>query len=146
MTTSGWGQGDDGLNINGNGLIYNFTDAADVRGQWVRPETWSVAATGEFNLTPQFAFNPEISYGEITWENVPVGATWEGNAYSWLVGAVFSWKPVTNLSFNFEPVYQYTHWDRGGGLYSLATNPSDTSGFNGRIRIERDFDRVFRST
>jgi hypothetical protein len=139
MTTSGWGQGDNGLNINGNGLIYNFTDAADVRGTWVRPETWSVAATGEFNLTPQFAFDPEVSYGAITWQNVPVGATWEGNAWSWVVGAVFSWKPVTNLSFNFEPVYQYSHFDRGGGLYSLANVPTDASGFNGRIRIERDF-------
>jgi hypothetical protein len=46
---------------------------------------------------------------------------------------------VTNLSFNFEPVYQYSHFDRGGGLYSLANVPTDASGFNGRIRIERDF-------
>ena len=88
------------------------------------------------NLTPQFAIDPEISYGSIHWSNRANFASLEGDAWSWLGGAAFHWKPVTNLSFNLDLVYQYSHINAStNGLYP-ANNPS---GFNGRLLIERDF-------
>ena len=32
FTTAGWGQGDNGVNINGNGLIYSFADGVQSSG------------------------------------------------------------------------------------------------------------------
>ena len=52
---------------------------------------------------------------------------------------MFTWAPVTNLSFNLEAVYQYTHFSKGVGVYALPGVPNDASGFNGRVRVERDF-------
>ena len=142
FTTAGWGGGngpgaDNGINMNGNGFLYSFQDAVGGNnGLWSRPDTWEAAAVLELNLTPQFAIDPEISYGSIHWSNRANFASLEGDAWSWLGGAAFHWKPVTNLSFNLDLVYQYSHINAStNGLYP-ANNPS---GFNGRLLIERDF-------
>jgi hypothetical protein len=141
FTTAGWGEGDNGVNANGNGLIYSFADGVETgtAGVWAKPTTWEVAATAELHLTPQFAIDPEISYGSLTWSHRGDFSTFEGNMNSWLGGAVFTWTPAKNLSFNLEAIYQYTHWDKGLGAYAAAGVPSDASGFNGRVRVERDF-------
>jgi len=140
FTTAGWGQGDNGVNINGNGLIYSFADGVENgAGVWAKPTTWEIAADAELHLTPQFEIAPEISYGSLTWSHRGAFTSFEGNMDSWLGGAVFTWAPAKNLSFNLEAVYQYTHWDKGTGDYAAAGVPSDASGFNGRVRVERDF-------
>jgi hypothetical protein len=142
FTTSGWGGGngpgaDNGLNINGNGWLYSLQDAVgNNAGAWSLPTTWEAAAVLELHLTPQFAVDPLISYGNITWSNRANFASLEGNAWSWLGGAAFHWTPVTNLSFNLDIVYQYSHLDASTDLGYPANTPS---GFNGRINIERDF-------
>jgi hypothetical protein len=143
MTTSGWDYSQ-GLNMNGNGYLYALADAVgDGFNNWSYPTTWEFAADAEFHLTPQFAIDPEISYGNITWSNRSAfGPFWalEGDAYSWLGGAVFSYTPVTNLSFNLELVYQYTHWDAPANALAAYYYPAGSaSGFNGRVRVERDF-------
>jgi hypothetical protein len=141
FTTAGWGQGDNGVNMNGNGMIYSFADGvqSSVNGAWAVPTTWEVGAVAELHLTPQFAIDPEISYGSLTWSNKSAFTTFEGDMDSWMGGAVFSWTPATNLSFNLEAVYQYTHFSGGSGAYAVPGVPTDASGFNGRIRVERDF-------
>ena len=144
FTTSGWGGGnssgaDNGLNINGNGYLYSLQDAVgDGAGQWSKPTTWEAAAVLELHLTPQFAVDPLISYANVSWSNRGLAAfdSLEGNAYSWLGGAAFHWTPVTNLSFNLDLVYQYSHLDASTNALYPANN---ASGFNGRINIERDF-------
>ena len=75
FTTSGWGGGngpgnDYGLNINGNGYLYALADAVgNNAGGWSVPTTWEAAAVLELHLTPQFAVDPLISYGQISWSN-----------------------------------------------------------------------------
>ncbi len=141
FTTAGWGQGDNGVNINGNGMIYSFADGvqSSVNGAWAKPTTWEVGAVAELHLTPQFAIDPEISYGSLTWSNKGSFTTFEGDMDSWMGGAVFTWAPVTNLSFNLEAVYQYTEFKNGSGAYAVPGVPTNASGFNGRVRVERDF-------
>jgi hypothetical protein len=144
FTTAGWGQGDNGLNMNGNGVIYTLADAVgNGAGDWSYPTTWEVGAVAEFHLTPQFEFAPEISYGNITWSNRAAFPLLEGNAWSWFGGAAFTWTPVVNLSFNLDIVYQDSHFDTGGPIYAWVVKhdglSNDASGFNGRIRVERDF-------
>jgi hypothetical protein len=142
FTTASWGGGngpgaDNGFNMNGNGWLYSIQDAVgNNAGAWSRPTTWEAAAELELHLTPQFAVDPEISYGNVTWSNRGAFPFLEGDAYSWFAGAAFHWTPVTNLSFNLDLVYQYSHFDAS----TLASFPASTaSGFNGRINIERDF-------
>jgi hypothetical protein len=134
FTTAGWDYSS-GLNINGNGEHYSLQDAVgDGAGNWSYPTTWSIAAEGEFHLTPQFAIDPIISYGEINWSNRGTLANLEGNATSWLAGANFAWTPVTNLSFNLNIIYQATHSDTSGTWVG-----QNVDGWNGRIIVERDF-------
>jgi hypothetical protein len=154
FTTAGWGGGngpgaDNGLNINGNGYVYSLQDAVSNNigtGTWTLPTTWEVAAVLELNLTPQFSIDPEISYGQISWSNRnAAGFTgFEGDASSWLGGVAFHWKPVTNLSFNLDVVYQSSHFDASrvagtGGVGTVGYPASNADGFNGRILVERDF-------
>jgi len=142
FTTSGWGGGngpggDNGLNINGNGWLYSLQDAVgNNAGAWSVPTTWEAAAVLELHLTPQFAVDPLISYGTVSWSNRGAFASLEGDAYSWLGGVAFHWTPVTNLSFNLDIVYQSSHFDASTNGFFPA---SDADGFNGRILIERDF-------
>ena len=142
FTTSGWGCGgaacgNNGLNIGGNGWLYSLQDAVgNNAGAWSKPTTWEAAAVLELHLTPQFAVDPLISYGEITWSNRGAFASLEGDAYSWLGGVAFHWTPVTNLSFNLDIVYQESHFDASTNGFYPANN---ASGFNGRLLVERDF-------
>ncbi len=142
FTTAGWGGGNDGgadngFNMNGNGWLYSVQDAVgNGAGDWSYPTTWEAAAVLELNLSPQFAIDPEISYGNITWSNRGAFPSLEGDAWSWLGGVAFHWKPVTNLSFNVDLVYQSSHFDASTDGTFPASN---ASGFNGRLLIERDF-------
>ena len=151
FTTAGWGCGasagcgDNGVNANGNGYLYTFADAVgDNHGAWSYPSTWEFAAVAELHLTPQFEIAPEISYGQISWSNRSAYGDFfalEGNAWSWLGGAAFTWTPATNLSFNIDIVYQSTHWDAPANpvIAQYYYPAGNASGFNGRFKIERDF-------
>jgi len=144
FTTADWGGGDNGLNINGNGQIYDFADGVDNGSNvWSTPTTWEAAAELELHLTPQFEIAPEISYAQIQWSNRGSFVALEGNAQSWLGGAVLTWTPVTNLSFGLDLIYQASHYDAYSGTFVQPTNgplaSGNADGFNGRFRIERDF-------
>ena len=143
FTTASWGGGN-GLNMTGNGYIYTFADAVGNNiGAWSYPTTWEAAAELELHLTPQFAIDPEISYANISWSGRTAAGNFsslEGDAYSWFGGAAFHWTPVTNLSFNLDLVYQYSHWNAPNLAAAAAAYPAGSaSGFNGRILVERDF-------
>jgi hypothetical protein len=132
---NGGANGGQGLNMNGNGVLYQIPDAYDtIYHGWSLPTTWGAAAELELHLSPQFEIAPEIAYGAISWSNP--GASMEGSAWSWMGGAVLSWLPATNLSFNLDLLYQYSHLSASANGNFPSTDPS---GFNGRFRIERDF-------
>ncbi|THD48278.1 MAG: porin [Bradyrhizobium sp.] len=136
FNSEGWGTG---FNLNGNGLIYQFADAYEGGGrQWTVPSTWGIAAIAELHLTPQFAIDPEISYGTISWGShaFPFRAL-EGDGYSWAGGAAFHWDPVTNLDFNLDLFY--TYGNSNASTFTGATPAASESGFNVRFGVERDF-------
>ena len=97
FVTDNWGENNQGMNMNGNGNLYQFADAyfSGLNG-WSLPTTWGAAATLELHVSPQFEIAPEIAYGQISWSNA--GVSQEGSAYSWMGGAVFeldSGRPIS---------------------------------------------------
>lgn len=142
FVTNSWGEGNQGMNMNGNGNLYQFADAYySYLNGWSLPTTWGAAAELELHVSPQFEIAPEIAYGTISWSNP--GISQEGSAWSWMGGAVLSWLPATNLSFNLDLLYQYSHMNASYG-YAHFGNGGEfaggtASGFNGRFRVERDF-------
>ena len=135
LNSAGWGTG---LNLNGNGLIYQIADIYEGNaGAWSVPTTWGAAAVAEFHLSPQFEIAPEISYAQISWSNNGFSTrSLEGSASSWFGGAAFNYTPVTNLTFNLDIVYQSSHSDGSLGGNTPAANDS---GWNARVAVERDF-------
>jgi hypothetical protein len=135
LNSAGWGTG---LNLNGNGLLYQIADIYQGGfGVTSVPTTWGAAAVAEFHLSPQFEIAPEISYAQITWSNRQVGTrALEGDASSWFGGAAFNYTPVTNLTFNLDIVYQSSHSDSSVFGQTPAANDS---GWNARVAVERDF-------
>jgi len=136
LNSAGWGTG---LNLNGNGLLYQISDIYQGSGGVTSiPTTWGAAAVAEFHLSPQFEIAPEISYAQITWSNRMIGTrALEGDASSWFGGAAFNYTPVTNLTFNLDVVYQSSHSD--ASVFTGATPAANDSGWNARVAIERDF-------
>ena len=113
-------------------------------GSWEKPTNWGVAAQVDLPLGPSFKVVPEVSY-----EQVHVGGT-TGTTYSslspnvdvWVGGAVLEWTPVKNLVFDLDLLYANIHQDAPDGWKSVSGTPawkSTADGFNGKLRIERDF-------
>ena len=136
-------------------------------GSWTKPTAWGVAAQVDLPLGPTFKIVPEVSYGEIRLSNTGDRATlgypgigsWYYNSslspkVDLLVGgATFEWTPVKNLVFDLDLLYAHGHQDTPmgwGGHYTSTTSAfvpwagastwkSSFDGFNGKLRIERDF-------
>lgn len=104
----------------------------DVNGNGKATTAGSVAAQFDFKLNPQFTISPELSYGWLDYANHGPKET------AWLGGAVFGWTPVNNLTFNLDLLYisGNTKIPANSGYYGPTGN---WDGFNGKIRIERDF-------
>ncbi|MGO8798580.1 MAG: porin [Roseiarcus sp.] len=143
--------GEDGA-TNGNGLALSGGDAYFAPankfgpGTWAAPTVWSASALFEHHFSPQFSFDPEVAYANLTWSNT--NGQLGSSAQSWLVGAVAHWDPLPLLDFALEVLYQNTHQSTPG-LYTTApvgtingvaaAFPNNTSGVAGRFYITRNF-------
>ena len=86
---------------------------------------YSFAGAVDFAVNPQFTITPELSYGNLSYS--------AGNsATEWVGGGTIAWKPVTNLVFNLDLLY-------ASGTNTVSYVGYSYSGFNGKLRIERDF-------
>ena len=134
-------------------------------GTWTKPTAWGVAAQVDLPLGPTFKIVPEAAYGQIklsTTNDVGPKNAWGNYNYSSLSpqvnifvgGATFEWTPVKNLVFDLDLLYAAGHQDTPNywgyyqttnvGLHPVAVvDPqswkSNFDGFNGKLRIERDF-------
>jgi hypothetical protein len=129
---------DQGLNINGNGTIYQLTDALNYDvGLWSTPTTWSGAAFFEHHFSPQFSLTPEISFATIRYSNSPVMISTV--ASSFLGGAVAHWDPVAHLDFELGILYQGAHQAIPAAYVGPPVFHANSSGVAGNLAITRDF-------
>jgi hypothetical protein len=130
---------DQGLNINGNGTIFQLTDALNYApGLWSTPDAWTAAAYYEHHFSPQFSLTPEASYASVHYSGSP--AMISDDAKSFLGGVIAHWDPVAHLDFQFALMYQYTHQSTPAS-YVAAPEPfhPNSSGVAGNFEIVRDF-------
>jgi len=139
---------------NFSGVSYNGA-AADayynnLSGSWEKPTVWGVAAQVDLPLGPTFKVVPEAAY-----EHIHIGGT-AGNGASggafgfssvspnvgaWIGGGTIEWTPVKNLVFDLDLLYANMNQDAPTGWSGVGANAwkSTADGFNGKLRIERDF-------
>jgi hypothetical protein len=139
---------------NFSGVSYNGA-AADAyynawSGSWEKPIVWGAAVQVDLPLGPTFKVVPEAAY-----EHIHIGGT-AGNGASgglygfssvspnvgaWIGGGTLEWTPVKNLVFDLDLLYANMHEDAPTGWSGVGVNAwkSTADGFNGKLRIERDF-------
>jgi hypothetical protein len=129
---------DQGLNINGNGTIYQLTDALNYDvGLWSIPTTWTGAAFFEHHFSPQFSLTPEISLATIHYSNSPTMIS--TSADSVLGGVVAHWDPVPHLDFELGVMYQDTHQATPAAYVGPPAFHANSNGVAGNLAITRDF-------
>ena len=139
LSNTAWSPLDQGLNLNGNGTIFQLTDALNYdTGQWSIPTAWSVAALYHHYFSPQFSVAPEVSFASVTYSGSP--AMISAHATSVIVGGTAYYNPVPHLGFQLGIIYQRTHQDVPAG-YDPAGAPfhANSSGVAATLQIVRDF-------
>jgi hypothetical protein len=130
--------GDQGLNINGNGLIYQLTDALNYDvGLWSTPTAWTAAAFFEHHFSPQFSLTPEISFASVRYSNSPVMISVSANSF--LGGVVAHWDPVAHLDFQLAIMVQETRQATPAAYVGPPAFQTNSSGVAGNLSITRDF-------
>ena len=138
-----WGEGDvSGININGNGFLFQPSDAVqNANGSWSQTTAWTLAAQGQFKIGPSFEIDPEVAYGSYS-QGIGQAGGFAGvgpNGYNgWWLGAVWDWTPVKNLDFALDTVYQSGSFTGASAAWT-AVVPTSVNGFNARFRITRSF-------
>ncbi len=122
---------------NGNGQQQFLADAYFNGRSWGVPSAGSIVAYLEHHISPQFSVTPEASVASLKWSHT--GGLISSSMTSWIAGADLGWAPVTNLSFDLELMFQST--DQAKPTAYAGINPwvANTSGFAGRLRIQRNF-------
>ena len=129
---------DQGFNINGNGTIYQLTDALNYDvGLWSTPTAWTGAAFFEHHFSPQFSLTPEISLATVHYSNSPTMIS--TSADSVLGGVVAHWDPVPHLDFELGVMYQDTHQATPAAYVGPPAFHANSSGVAGNLAITRDF-------
>ncbi len=129
---------DQGFNLNGNGAIFQLTDALDYApGSWSYPTAWSAAAYVEHRFTAQFAISPEISWAHVSYSGAP--AMISANATSVLGGAVAHWTPVPHLDFQFQALAESTSQAIPASYSAPPAFIGHSWGLIGSLEIVRDF-------
>jgi len=136
----GWGEGDQGFNTNGNGLLFPMADGLfDVDGTYHKSKAWTATAQLTWKVSPNFEIDPEVAYASVEYD-ATTAANWgvSPKATAWWVGAVFDWSPVKNLDFALDVIYESSHqstpYDYTGEAYQ-----NNTDGFNARFHVVRSF-------
>jgi hypothetical protein len=138
IPNTAWSPGDQGLNLNGNGTIYQLTDALNYDvGLWSTPTTWTAAAFLEHHFSPQFSLTPEISFASVRYSNSPVMIS--VSASSFLGGVVAHWDPVAHLDFQLGVLYQDTHQATPAAYIGPPAFHANSNGVAGNLSITRDF-------
>jgi hypothetical protein len=130
--------GDQGMNINGNGLIYQLTDALNYDvGSWSTPTAWTAAAFLEHHFSPEFSLIPEISFATVRYSNSPVMISTTANSV--LGGLVAHWDPIAHLDFQAGIMVEATRQATPASYVGPASFPTNSSGLAGTLSITRDF-------
>ena len=138
LNNTAWSPFDQGLNINGNGAIFQLTDALNYdTGQWAIPTTWSVSALARHYFTPEFSLAPEAAFASITYSGSPIMIS--KHATSWIVGATASYTPVPHLGVTLGAIYQATQQDAPVNYVGPEPFHARSSGVAATLQIVRDF-------
>ena len=130
--------GDQGLNLNGNGMIYQLTDALNYGVDlWSTPTAWTAAALFEHHFSPQFSLTPEISFASVRYSNAPVMISVSANSF--LGGVVAHWDPVAHLDFQLGIMVQETRQATPAAYFGPPAFQTNSSGVAGNLSITRDF-------
>ena len=129
---------DQGLNLNGNGTIFQLTDALNfTSGAWSYPTTWSAAAYFEHHFSSQFIISPEISWAYVQYSNSP--AMISTHASSVLGGAIAHWIPVPHLDFQLHGMIENTVQATPAAYTAPPAFVGHSWGVAGAFEIVRDF-------
>ena len=129
---------DQGLNINGNGTIYQLADVLNYDvGVWSTPSAWTGAAFFEHHFSPQFSLTPEVSFATVRYSNSP--SMISTNASSFLGGFVAHWDPVAHLDFELGVIYQDTIQATPTAYVGPPAFHANSSGVAGNLAVTRDF-------
>jgi Porin subfamily len=129
---------DQGFNLNGNGTIFQLTDALNYNFfSWSTPAAWSAAAFFEHHFSPEFSVAPEASFASVRYSQSPVMIS--DNATSFLGGIIAHWDPVPHLDFQFSLMYQATRQATPSSYVGPAPFHPDNSGVAGSLQIVRDY-------
>jgi Porin subfamily len=130
--------GDQGLNLNANGTIYQLTDALNYDvGLWSTPTAWTAAAFLDHHFSPQFSLTPELSVASVRYSGSPVMIS--TSASSVLGGLVAHWDPTPNLDFQFGVLYQDTRQATPAAYVGPPDFHANSNGVASNLSITRNF-------
>ena len=129
---------DQGLNINGNGTIFQLTDALNYDvGRWSTPDAVTAALIFTHYFSPQVFVTPELTYASVRYSGAPVQIS--TRADSWLGGMVAHWDPVPHLDFALGVIGQTTRQSIPASYLAPPAFHASSSGVAGNFSITRDF-------
>ena len=138
IPNTAWSPYDQGLNINGNGTIFQLTDALNYdTGKWSSPTTWTFAGFFEHHFTSQFLITPEASYAIVDYSGSP--GMISTHATSLMVGGTAHYVPVPHLDFQLGVMFQATDQATPASYVGPTPFQSHSSGVATSIQIVRDF-------
>jgi hypothetical protein len=113
----------------------NFADATidPVTGDLDKTRAWSIAGGVRHYWTPQLRSNLFASYLDSDGR----AAFNAGDFREFRVGANLFWQPVSGLDIGVEVIY--ANVDERDNRVRLFGDDDDSNGFEGRLRIQRDF-------
>jgi hypothetical protein len=129
---------DQGFNLNGNGTIFQLTDALNYNFfSWSTPTAWSAAAFFEHHFSPEFSVAPEASFASVRYSQSPVMIS--DNATSFLGGIIAHWDPAPHLDFQVSLMYQATRQATPSSYVGPEAFHPNSSGVAGSLQIVRDY-------
>ena len=138
ISNTAWSPYDQGFNINGNGTIFQLTDALNYdTGVWAFPTTWTFSGFFEHHFTPRFSLIPQISYAVVDYSGSPVMIS--AHAQSVMVGGTAHYIPVPHLDLQLGVMYQSTQEATPVSYIGPAPFQSHASGIATSFQIVRDF-------
>jgi hypothetical protein len=138
IPNAAWSAGDQGFNLNGNGTIFQLTDAFNYApGRWTTPTAWTAAAFFEHHFSPQFSIIPEISFAGVRYGDAP--GTISAQAVSALGGVVGHWDPLANLDIQLAVMFESTHQATPAAYVGPTPFSARSSGIAGNLSITRTF-------
>jgi hypothetical protein len=138
ISNTAWSPYDQGLNINGNGTIFQLTDALNFdTARWSFPTSWTISGFFEHHLTPQVSVTPQASYAIVDYSGSP--AMISTHAESLMVGGTMHYIPAPHLDFQLGVMFQTTAEATPASYVGPEPFHSHASGVATSFQIVRDF-------